>query len=106
MIIGLAGSLGAGKGTIIEYLQSQGFDYFTLSDVIRTEAKKRNIEMTRTNLQDIGNEIREREGPGALAKRVLAKMQPAKGYIIDGLRNPAEVEECKKDSNFFLISIY
>jgi len=105
MIIGLTGSLGAGKGTIIEYLQSQGFDYFTLSDEIRTEAKKRNIPETRTNLQDLGNELREREGSGAWAKRVIERMEPAKGYIIDGLRNPAEVEECKKNSNFFPISI-
>ncbi|MFC1686268.1 AAA family ATPase [Nanoarchaeota archaeon] len=105
MIIGLTGSLGAGKGTIIEYLKSQGFEYFTLSDELRKEAVKRNIPLTRSNLQDLGNEFREREGPAALAKRALANMQPAKGYIVDGVRNPGEIKELKSKNNFFLVSI-
>ncbi len=105
MIIGITSSLGAGKGTIIEYLQSQGFEYFTLSDELRAEATLRGIGLTRTNLQDLGNELRKQEGGNALIKRTIKKMQSAQGHIVDGVRNPAEVDELKKQNNFFLLSL-
>lgn len=105
MIIGLTGSQCAGKDTLIEYLTSQGFGFFSLSTAVREEAKRRNIELTKTNLQDIGNELREREGIGVWAKKALEAMQKNQHYVVVGIRNPGEVEELKKDNNFFLISI-
>jgi len=105
MIIGLTGSLGAGKDTIIEYLASHGFQYFNLSNELREMATKRGIELTRTNLQDLGNEIRLQEGNGALILRVMAKTEPLYDYVIAGIRNPGEIQELKKNKNFFLISI-
>ena len=35
IVIGLVGPIASGKGTISEYLKSQGFVYFSLSDVVR-----------------------------------------------------------------------
>lgn len=105
MIIGLTGRIAAGKGFIKDFLEKIGFEYHTISDVVREEAAKREIEITRKNLQDLGNEVRNKEGPGAWARRIIEKFESGKNYIIDGIRNPGEVEELRKIKDFFLIAV-
>ena len=107
MIIGLTGSLAAGKGVVSDFLKEKGFVYLSLSNELREIAKQRKIELTRENLQNLGNQLREIEGPGVLAKIVIDKIksQQYSKAIIDGIRNPAEIEELKKLKNFFLISV-
>lgn len=105
MIIGLTGRISAGKGIIKEFLEKIGFGYYTLSNVIREEAAVRGIRITRKNLQDLGNEVRNNEGAGVWVKRIVEKLESGKNYIIDGIRNPGEVDELKKIKNFFLIAV-
>ena len=105
MIIGLTGRIAAGKGFIKDFLEKVGFEYYTFSDVVREEAARRGVEITRKNLQDLGNEVRNKEGPGAWAKRIIEKLESEKNYIVDGIRNPGEVEELRKQKDFFLIAV-
>lgn len=105
MIIGLTGSLGAGKGVILEYLESQGFYHLSTSNEVRDEARRRNVELTRTNLQDLGNKLREKEGESVLARRLINRMDGKSNYIVDGIRNPAEVHELKMLKDFVLIGV-
>ena len=107
MIIGLTGSLAAGKEVVSDFFKEKGFIYFSLSNEVRQVAKERGIELTRKNLQDIGNELRETKGIGVLAKRVLNKIKTNKSsnFIIDGIRNPAEIDILKELNNFFLIAV-
>ena len=107
MIIGLTGSLAAGKEVVSEFFIKKDFVYFSLSQEVRNVAKERGIELTRKNLQDLGNELRETEGIGVLAKRVLNKIKADKNFnfIIDGIRNPAEINVLKKLDNFLLIAV-
>jgi dCMP deaminase len=105
MIIGLTGENCAGKSTVAEYLKKKSFYYYSLSDVIREEVKADGNPLTRENLIAKGNELRKRHGPGALGKRVAEKIQNDKNYVIDSIRNPAEVEELKKLGRFFLFHI-
>jgi dephospho-CoA kinase len=106
MITGLTGRIASGKGVIAEFLKEKGFEYFTLSNEVREEAKKRGIPIERKTLQDLGNLMREEEGLGVLIKRVIRKMEENKDYVIDGIRNTGEVEELRKafKENFYLIS--
>jgi len=105
MLIGITGRIAAGKGEIAEYLKKKGFEYYTVSQVVREEAKNRGIEITRSNLQDLGNQIRREEGAGAWIKRLINKMDLKKNYIIDGIRNPGEIAELRKTKDFHLISV-
>jgi dCMP deaminase len=107
MIIGLTGSLAAGKGVVSEFLKSKGFVYLSLSDELREIAKERKIEITRKNLQDLGNLLREEEGSGFLAERIYEKIinQCYKKAVIDGIRNPAELDVLRKIRHFYLISV-
>jgi len=107
MIIGLTGSLAAGKGVVSEFLKEHGFVYLSLSDELREIAKEHKIELTRENLQNLGNKLREEKGAEVLAKRVFNKInnQEYKKAIIDGIRNPGEIDVLRKLTNFFLVSV-
>ncbi|MFH0820741.1 MAG: AAA family ATPase [Candidatus Peregrinibacteria bacterium] len=101
MIIGLTGSMGAGKGEVVKILERLGFKYITLSQMVREEARHRGIPEEREKLMEVGNSMRKKHGPGVLAKLALQKIQAHAHdkWVIDGIRNPAEIEELKKDEN-------
>lgn len=109
MIIGLTGRIASGKGVVSDYLKSKGFEYFSLSNEVREEAKARSMEITRQNLQNLGNEMRANYGRGVLALKVIKRMNETgiKEAIIDGIRNPEEVTALKNEFNggFYLISV-
>ncbi len=105
MIIGLTGENCAGKSTIADYLMKKGFYYYSLSDIIREEVKAEGKSVTRENLIRKGNELREKFGPGILGAKLAQKIQDDKNYVIDSIRNPAEVEELRKLGRFFLFYV-
>ena len=107
LYIGLTGIMATGKGESAKILKKLGFNYISLSDIVRTEASKKKRAVTREEMQDIGNMLREKEGEGVLAKMVREKISKSKQnkWVIDGIRNPAEVIELKKLDSFFLIGL-
>ncbi len=105
MLIWLTGRIAAGKWMIVEYLKDRWFEYFTISQVVREEAQIRWVDITRKNLQDIWNEVRQNEWAGAWICRLISKMESGKDYIIDWIRNPGEIVELRKQKDFHLISI-
>jgi dephospho-CoA kinase len=104
LIIGLTGTNASGKGTIAEFLKSQGFSYYSLSDVIRNELKARKTEINRENLIEEGNKLRIKFGPSVLALRIIGQMEDS-NTVIDSIRNVHEVKELRKLGNFILISV-
>jgi len=104
MIIGLTGSFCGGKDTVAEYLEKKGFKHISLSDMIREECKKRKRKITRKNLQQIGNELREKYGNSVLADRALKKIKD-KDFVVTSIRHPSEIEVLNNRKNFFLIKV-
>jgi dCMP deaminase len=96
MLIGLTGRNAAGKGEVAKYLQTKSFYYYSLSDAIRDELRARKLEVSRESLIQIGNELRQRFGPSILADRIVELTRPDRNYIIDSIRNPAEVVTLRK----------
>ncbi len=105
MIIGLTGKNAAGKGEVAKFLQERGFQYHSLSDVLRQELKDRRLTSTRDNLTQIGNDLREEHGPAVLADRILARLTDGPHYVIDSFRNPAEVEAFRRRQDFLLWAV-
>lgn len=107
MILGLTGPMASGKSTVVDALKNQGFKHFTLSDIVREECAKKGLEVVRDNLMAVGQQLREEFGAGILGARALKKIQEEGGggnWIVDGIRNPAEVEELRKHPDFVLIA--
>ena len=92
MIIGVTGLYGSGKDTVAQLLMEKNFYHFSLSDFIREELKKRKMSLTRDNLINLGNELREKFGNTVLAQRALAEIKDGENYVITSIRN---VDEAK-----------
>jgi dCMP deaminase len=105
MIIGLTGTNGSGKTEVSAYLKSRGFGLHSLSDEIRAEIRRSGKEITREALIEVGNELREKFGPGILAERILLKLEKDHNYVIDSIRNPYEVEVLKRRKDFILLAV-
>ena len=106
IIIGLTGANASGKGEAASYLQSKGFAYYSLSDILRKEAGARHIEPSRGNLISLGNELRKKIGPSVLADLAAKKIRnKKKNCIIDSIRNPFEIRALRKLNGFTLIGI-
>ena len=111
MIIGLTGKNASGKGEAANYLKSKGFIYHSLSDIIREEATKRDLEHSRDNLIDLGNELRTKHGPSYLAKQINNKIKQEliikknQNFVIDSIRSPFEAKELMKNKDFILVGI-
>ncbi len=104
MKIGLTGTNAAGKTCVVMYLMSRGFEYFSLSDIIREELSRRGLEHSRENLRRTGNKLRERHGASVLADKILGQIHSDR-VVIDSIRNVAEVEALRKSDDFILIAI-
>jgi len=63
-----------------------------LSDHLMSELRARRESETRERMIEAGTAIRAAEGPGALARRLVARLEPDRNYAIDSVRHPAEVE--------------
>ncbi|MCM8775286.1 MAG: dephospho-CoA kinase, partial [Candidatus Omnitrophica bacterium] len=105
MIIGLTGKNGAGKGEVAKYLKDRGFRYFSLSDVLREDAVKQNLPVTREILVQLGNKLRSENGPGILAERIFGRLDPEKNYVVDSFRHPAEVQVFRRRRDYILATV-
>ncbi len=105
MIIGLTGTIAAGKSAVVEYLKEKGFEHYVYSDILREEAKKRGIEETRKNLQELGNQMKRMSNNyGILSKKLLEKIK-SDNSIFDGIRTPDEIKELRKNKEVMIIGI-
>lgn len=103
MIIGVTGTKASGKGIVTEILKEKGFVYTSTSDQVRKEAVSRGISnYTISDLQDIGNDLREKFGSEELVKRCLKENEGNSNLVIDGIRNPGEIQEIKKQGGIMI----
>ncbi len=99
---------GAGKSTIADGLKSKGYDVINMGNVVRAEAKNRNLEPTGPNLGKLMIELREKNGQGAIAELVVPQIEntESKVVIIDGIRSNAEIEVLRKHGTVKLLAIH
>lgn len=108
LIVCLTGMPGAGKSTIANGLKSKNFEIINMGDAVRDEAKKRNLEPTGQNLGKLMLELREKNGPGAIAELILDKIKNSNSdvIVIDGIRSNEEIQVLKKNGTVKLLSIH
>ncbi|MFW9952295.1 MAG: AAA family ATPase [Candidatus Thorarchaeota archaeon] len=105
-VIGFCGLPGSGKSTVLKAIEDLGV-IITMGDIIRKEARERNIEPTDENLGKIAEQLREEFGPEILAKKCveLIKSLDREVVFIDGLRSIAEVNIFRKSWKFPFIAV-
>ena len=107
MIVCLTGMPGSGKSSIVSALKVMGLETLNLGDGVRAEAKRRNLEPSGDNLGKLMLELREKNGPGAIAVLLTKQIKnsQSKVIIIDGVRSTAEIEVLKNVGIVKLLSI-
>jgi dephospho-CoA kinase len=105
-ICAIVGYAGSGKTTAIEAIRDLGL-VVTMGDVVRNEAKKRNLEPSGKIIGRIAKELREKEGPGIIAKKCvdLIKNKKEDVIIVDGVRSISEVNVFRQFWKFPIIAI-
>ncbi len=106
MIIGLTGTLGAGKGTVVDFFKEKGFEHFSVREFLIEEIKKRGLSVNRNNMVLIANQLREMHSPSFIVEQLYEKAKNKKGdCVIESIRTTGEVEALKKKENFYLIAV-
>jgi dephospho-CoA kinase len=76
MIIGITGTDGAGKGTVVDYLVEQkGYVHYSARAYIANEIEKRGLEVTREQLRLVGNDLRRLHGNDHIIREALQEAQ-------------------------------
>jgi dephospho-CoA kinase len=113
LIICLTGMPGAGKSTVAASLKEKGFSVIAMGDIIREEARQRQLDPSDTNLGNLMLKLRKDLGPGAIAHLILRKIEREElgatgmdNIVIDGIRGIAEVDILKRVGCVKLLAIH
>jgi dCMP deaminase len=103
MIIGITGTLGAGKGTVVEFLKQNGFSHFSVREYLNEELMKRGLPLSRDNQVIIANQLRELNSSEYIVKKLFEKAKiEGKNSIIESIRTQGEAELIKKEGGYLL----
>ncbi len=107
IIIGITGTLGAGKGTVVDYLvKDKGFTHYSVRGYLIKQIKKLGMSVNRDSMTKVANELRASHTPYYIIEE-LFKEAAAIGdnAIIESIRTPGEVDFLKKQPDFILIAV-
>lgn len=107
IIIGITGTLGAGKGTIVDFLMNKkNFTHFSVRAFVTDEILKRNLTVNRDNMVLVANDLRARHSPSYIVEQLYEQaLKSGKNCIIESIRTPGEVDAMKNKGNFFLFAV-
>src|SRR3990167_3138347 len=105
MIIGITGTLGAGKGTIVEHLKTRGFKHYPVRAYLTQEIERRGLPVNRDSMVAVGNDLREKNSPSYIVEQLYAAAEKDGGdCVIESIRTPGKAEALKKKGKFYLLA--
>ncbi len=107
LIIGITGTIGAGKGEAVNYLvQNCGFRHYSVRDFVVRELTKRNMPLDRPAMQVLSNELRNTHGGDYIVKKMIEEASMSGGdAIIESIRAQTEADYIKGLPHSFLLGI-
>jgi dephospho-CoA kinase len=63
MIIGITGTNGSGKGTVVDYLVQKGFKHYSVRAELIEEIRRRGLTVDRSSMREVANDLRQKNGP-------------------------------------------
>jgi dephospho-CoA kinase len=70
MIIGITGTLGAGKGAIVDFLVEKGFQHHSVRSYLRQRVEERGLAVNRDSFVAVANELRREHSPSYIVEQV------------------------------------
>lgn len=106
VILGITGTNGAGKGTIVDHLVSKGFKHYSARELIYEEIDGQGLPRNRDSLIKVANELREKFGSSYIAQTLFERASKSgDDCIIESLRTKGEIDSLKSKGKFILVSV-
>lgn len=107
VVVGITGTLGAGKGTIVEYLTTnKGFKHFSVRAFLLEEIHKQQKPVNRDSMVEVANRLRSEQGPSYIIMELYKHAQKDGGRcIIESIRTPGEISALRKQPGFVLLAV-
>ena len=106
-IIGITGTLGAGKGTIVEYLkEKKNFRHYSVRDYLIKEIERQGLPVNRDSMTSVANRLRSEHHPAYIVEELYKQAVLAgENAVIESIRTPGEVDFLRKQGNFYLFAV-
>ncbi|TAK56995.1 hypothetical protein EPO17_03130 [Patescibacteria group bacterium] len=108
IIIGITGTLGAGKGEVVSILKNKGFTHFSAREFIIKELHKRNLEINRDNTTLVANELRKTHSSRYIIEQLYDQaISQGRNAVIESVRTPGEIDFLKSQTKglFYLLAV-
>ncbi|MCX6823575.1 MAG: AAA family ATPase [candidate division SR1 bacterium] len=106
-VVGITGTIGAGKGTIVDYLvQKKGFQHLSVRSYLTEEIERRGMPVNRDSMVIVANDLRATYSPSYIAEQLYQQAKVSgKNTIIESIRAVGEADALKNQENFYLFAI-
>lgn len=107
IIVGITWTLGAGKGTIVDYLvHKKGFQHFSVRAYLIQKIEERGLPINRDSMVIVGNDLRAKHTPAYIGEQLYKQAAASsQNTIIESIRTVGEVESLRNKGNFYLFAI-
>ena len=107
IIIGITGTLGAGKGTVVEYLtERKGFHHYSVRAYRLEEIRRRGMPENRDSMVVVANDLRRKHSPSFVTDQLYYEaVEKGENCIIESIRTPGEITSLRAKGNFHLIAV-
>lgn len=107
LIIGITGTLGAGKGTVVEYLVTRkGFAHYSVRAYIAEEIIHRGMEVNRDSMVVVANDLRRKHSPSYITDQLYFRaLESGTDAVIESIRTPGEALSLRQKGSFVLFAV-
>ena len=96
MIVTVTGTIGAGETVLCDIFQEKGFKKVSLSDILREKLREMGKPVIRDNLRELGDSLRKKNGPAALAELAWEKVKSGGNWVVDSVMSKGEMDFLKE----------
>lgn len=107
IIIGITGTIGSGKGTMVDYMvEHYGFTHLSVRQFLIDSLSEKGELINRDTMVTLANELRAAHKPSYITDCLYEQaFLSGQDCIIESIRTPGEVFSLREKENFYLFAV-